>query len=142
MVILFKTQLYCITKIKNLNLIFVSLMFLVKPTLEMDSYICGQCLKLLENTNELYNLKKLIIFPVDETNIPIGTEINIKRNRNSKADYNVDICSVHGCTNISIHPIPLDECKQIKHIFSLFESSRVSKLFDLHIIIVLSKTSI
>lgn len=68
----------------------------------------------------------LIEHTVDESSIPVKKKKYKKRNRSRKRIGKADICSVHGCSRYSIHQISMDECTQIKQIFSKFDFSHVS----------------
>lgn len=56
----------------------------------------------------------------------------VKRNKRSKRsrkrNFQPDICSVYNCSQYSVHPIPIDECVLLKHIFSMFDFSSVSNI--------------
>lgn len=105
-------------------------MFLVEPMININPCFCDQCFKLLENHNKFNETQELIEHYTDISCVSIEVEDNIKRNRNSKIkSIPGTICSIRGCSNISTHPIPLDECKKLKQIFSLFDFSHVSQLF-------------
>lgn len=52
----------------------------------------------------------------------------LKRSRSRKRKRQHYICSVHKCSQYAIHQIPIDECKKIKHILSLFDFTNVSNI--------------
>jgi len=62
---------------------------------------------------------------VDESNIQKKKRKHKKRNRSRKRIGKADICSVHGCSRYSIHQISIEECTQIKQIFSTFDFSHI-----------------
>lgn len=123
-------------------------MFSVEPNLKIDSCLCDRCFKSMEKTYKFNEIKKkkeisgtdivdevLIEDDVDKSSILITKaiykeEYKIFKNRNGsvKRKREADICSVHGCSEYSIHRLSVDECIQIKNILSLFDICRVSEL--------------
>lgn len=119
------------------------LMFLVEPTLKIDSCLCDRCWKFLEktykfqetekrkgnnitlNTNDVTeSINSVFENDVKKPDVPIIKHTHLKINRKKK--QHSETCSVHNCNGKPIHIIPKDECIQIKKIFSKFNISRVS----------------
>lgn len=80
----------------------------------------------LSNSNDMTKNDEIL---VDESSIQKKKKKHKKRNRSRKRIGKADICSVHGCSRYSIHQISIEECAQIKQIFSTFDFSQVRNFF-------------